>query len=693
MFGQGSEAVEKFRAQQKAQYAADLKRQIEEQAKQNVRQSVAQQMIQNQKPPCRQIQILQKNRLGAFPHDEMKEIPLPKIQETYVQDPEPASTRRQPESPPKCEIPQYNPPNNDIALQNLQFTVDRIISIDLPNRIKPCEDAISNINMKVERSITSNNEQIQNLRDKFSEITISINNISRRLAENSDKIRFAISEVQQDNQRLRDSLSMTNNRVQNLEGYMGKLEESFNTISMRQGMLEQSVAQSVGKLQQIVTGLSTSTQAGDQHLMTQIESLNKQTVTALLQANSNIQQLSESINSLTENVKQSFSVVRKEFDDRLIDMTQKTQNATLENAQAFQTLQEEVVETFNSLKDVVEQSNRATEAAIQREYELRQNDNMSLLEANDIFTSAVAGQLTNLAKAIERTNSNIKSSVETGCAMHLGTWRGDLDKFISETVSNVQECQGKMRAVENKLANDSNLESRINKLENLINQYNSRLEEMEQNSKKNEIAPSPRIPEIKLSPKNNDDVVEKIPLSPVKINTVDFDRHRPPPISTAFKNQINQKDEKKDSQEKAVKFKPPQILPNITEQVRNPSPKQNESIKPIISLPVEPPKSTVPKPKMKLEPVNPQDRDIPKPDIKTADLPKEIDDEQHSPIDSPQIFREKSEENDEEVFDDIEQYESSHEDADSDREDIINIKFDDPGKSLKDLLFFNEKKK
>ena len=461
MWGAEGEELQKVRAQQKSQYAADLKKQMEEHTRNSqIRTNAAQQIIG--KPKLRQLDYLSRNS-QISPESEYSRNVQQTYQETenmsprrYNQQMDYSQQQQQQQMQYQPQMQPYKQQQHDNGMsasyQQLQYKIDNIMNYEIPARIKPCEDSIASLNAKIDRQLTANTDMVMAMRDKFQELQMNINSLSQRVADNSDKLRITSQDFAAETQKLREQIMSTQSRVAQFDSVMRQIDDQLKGISQRQNIIEQTLNDSLGQMNEAISNVSRTSEMGDQHIMQQVEVLSKQTISTFGQANQNIQALSDSITTLSNDVRQSFAVVRSEFDTSIEEISKKAEQMTADSANVFQTMQDEVIQTFNSIHSLIDSTTKSFEEALSNEIATRQGEQQHILDANDIFTQAITTQLTSLAKAIDSTNTNMKDNIEGNVQDFLNQWKGDLGHFINDSAQNITDVQARMTQVETKLS-------------------------------------------------------------------------------------------------------------------------------------------------------------------------------------------------------------------------------------------------
>jgi len=431
MFGQESEALERMRAQKQSQYAMDLRKQIEDQQK-DYRNNI--------KAGANQILGVPPVRI-ADPQIERQNIPKNPVMN---------SSRS---APPRY---QYNPnemmprqeqyvPSIEPSLQQFQYNIDRLLSVEIPSRIKPCEDSIDNMNGKLERHIASSRDNMLALRDKITEVTFTLNNLTQRMNDNNDKVREALLSYNQEQNRLRESIDSLNNKFSIMESKVSTIDETVKTMSQKQKSLERAVTEQLDSVSQTMGVITKSYESGDHHIMNQMEMLSRSTSATFLQVNQSLQSFSKSLSVLASDARNSFSLIRNELDDNLNNIQKQIDQNVTDTSQSFTILQEEVIQTISSITNHVELSSGVLEKTLTSEIVDRKENEKKIIDSN----AALFGSLKQSIKTVDETMGD---RIQQGCSRFITSMTSDFSHFMSESSANVQDCQIRVKNMEQRLS-------------------------------------------------------------------------------------------------------------------------------------------------------------------------------------------------------------------------------------------------
>jgi ABC-type transporter Mla subunit MlaD len=266
-------------------------------------------------------------------------------------------------------------------INDIRYTLDRLITVDIPMRVKPCEDAISNLISKVDQSSNSNREVIQALRDKYSELAMSFNGVQQKMTDQNDRSRHALSEIRAEMTKLGDSCVA---RVNQSDSRLSQLEENMRSLMQRQQKFEDHVHEQISQISSVFATFHNNSTAAHQHIMGQLESMNRQTVSTFTQMSQSMQQttnaVQESLAGFSKEIRESFAVIRSETDAEIERLNQQFEGATAQIDTVFTAFQGEVVSTFSALKTMIEANAKTFEGCLANEQKIRRADDEKLID-------------------------------------------------------------------------------------------------------------------------------------------------------------------------------------------------------------------------------------------------------------------------------------------------------------------------
>ena len=415
MFGREGDPLENIRRHRRAQYATDIQHQAGDTNRSTFRTSGAQQIVGFRQPDPRQPQAMM-NTSGY------------------------------------SEAPQ---PSYEGGNQKMEFLMERMLAFELPLKMKPIQESVNALTAKIETINNSNQMAISAMKDKVTEIGFNINSINEKAAENKEKVQHMINDLYQNNQRTRDFAENTASRLAALEGRFSQLEDMLRGMSEKQQQFEQNIADQMNKLNMGLQNLGRTSADNDRNLAGQMESLNRETQATFGAMGRQIQSVSavmvESMNQLAMATRESLEVVRSDNDDAIANVERQLEQTSAETAQAINQLERDVIDTFSTTLGLVNSSHAALENALKSESAVRKRNDEKMMESQGVFTVAIAGQVANNTKAIERIEEGVKGRVEQVCTAYLSTWKNDLSEYLNEVSNAIGDCQTRTADMEQQL--------------------------------------------------------------------------------------------------------------------------------------------------------------------------------------------------------------------------------------------------
>ena len=457
MWGAEGERIEQQRLASRTQYAADLQKQIEEQygrRDNSFRESPTKQVTQRPPEPQQQTFATPGPDYSAEMSVDMRQnsgwAVLPK-RDTNA----------------KLEV----------KVKELQNTVDRIITVDLPMRVKPQEEAISALFSKVDQIGNQSRDAVQSVREKMAELSLNVNNLTQKTSDQNEKIRNAVIEMKGDASRARDVCDSITGKMGQFEARLAQVEDLVRGLVSRQQQIEQNMNEQYSQMSNAIATVQKNANSANRHMMSQIEQVNREAIASVGRMNQALQDtgmaFNESLAALAREAKDSFNIVRSECDDELAALKQQLDSTTDEISQSFTALQSEVVQTFSTFKGILESDMQTLEHSLAQEIHTRKENDQRLEDAQKTLLVGVNTQLTGVSANVTRIEKDIQSRVEVTCNTYFEKWKGDLSAYLKDSLETITECRTLV---------DSNLEKvlQVNKehkeLEATVKEFSSRLE-------------------------------------------------------------------------------------------------------------------------------------------------------------------------------------------------------------------------
>lgn len=433
MFGREGEQLEKLRIQRSQQYAADLQQQIESQNQSTFRRTAAN-------------QILNTNNSITSPRRSSDQY----------------NVRYLPQVPPREQYPinqntNYPTPsydfNSDSFEQKVKFMIDRALATEIPLKTKRYDEMINSMSSKVDSVVSSNQNSLSTIREKINEITLTMNSINQKTADNNERIAHDINTLKQDTQKGIESI---NSRLSNLESTISQFSEVLSNITQRHHQFESLIGEQILQLSATINATLKISSDRDQQIMQQVEGLNRQAITTFTQMGQQIQSVSDTVNtsitSLAMETKNGIELLRMETDQMISNIEKEAEANNQAFSESLKSLQNEIVSTVDACATFTKNSNQSAQNAIIAEHENRVQNERKMFDSYNAFTVAIAEQINQHNRTIEKLEVNQRRNVEQQCANYLSTWKSDLGRFLTDVSATVGSCQTRTAAVEKKLA-------------------------------------------------------------------------------------------------------------------------------------------------------------------------------------------------------------------------------------------------
>jgi hypothetical protein len=358
----------------------------------------------------------------------------------------------------KPTVLQNSPPITEVQTsyetspQQIQFYIERQLAVDLPSRIRPCQDAIDSLSSKIDSISNSIQISLGGIREKISEFSSNASSLSDTVADNRERTEYLVTSLQRDTAQLKDLSQTSVARIQTLESRCAQLEESVRTISQRQSQFEDFAAEQVSKLNANVSLLNRQSIESDRAVLNPVELFNRATQDTFAHFGSQIQALSsvanDGVSELARSTRTALELLRTEHDSDIERIDRQIESSTIETTAAVNQIETDMVGTFRSVIGIL----GAMENAIITGAGNGQRNEQRMVDGYNVFTVAIADQMAGTAQSVNRIEASVKSHVESVCQSFLSAWKADLNSFLKDVSATVGDCQARTSGIEEKLA-------------------------------------------------------------------------------------------------------------------------------------------------------------------------------------------------------------------------------------------------
>lgn len=333
--------------------------------------------------------------------------------------------------------------------QMLEFKVERILSVEVPLKVKPLQDSLSVLQVKVAKMDDLTSRAIGDIRSRITDIEYNIKAVADRSTAHKEESQRMMNELNQANARTRDFVKEAVTRLTALEGRFTIIEEELRSISQKQQHFEHKVAHQIMKINTNIDNVKRAANENVQGLATQVESLNRETQATFNSMGRQIGNVSsvmaDSINQLSSTTRESLQILRSDNDEILAKIERQIEQSTAETAQAVHDLENEITQTFSVTKSLITNSHMSLEAAITTECTTRKQNDQQLVDT----CNAINATLANNARALETLD--VKPHVERECAAILDGWKSDISVCMRDLSNTISACQDRTAALEKKM--------------------------------------------------------------------------------------------------------------------------------------------------------------------------------------------------------------------------------------------------
>jgi predicted nucleic acid-binding Zn-ribbon protein len=284
-----------------------------------------------------------------------------------------------------------DPPSADLQhlarqVQDLETSVQRLLAVDIPLRLKPHEDAFASLQSKYERSSHNARDAVQAIREKVTELSLGVSGMGQKVADLGDRQRSLSTELRAETVKAKDACEACSARLGQHDARLAQTDELLRKLSSRQEQLEQSLNDQFGLIAQAVGQLRSDLNGWKSEISGQVEAKNRETIATFDRMSQATTRLGDRLLALERDARESFAVLRKESDDEIEKVKQQLERTAAGVGESFSALQGEVVETFSSVRTALDAAVGSLQRALEDERVRRRDDDQKLLDANNVLT-------------------------------------------------------------------------------------------------------------------------------------------------------------------------------------------------------------------------------------------------------------------------------------------------------------------
>lgn len=418
MFGQEGEELNNWRKQNGPIYAEELKRQIEEKNRKKIGLNSPAPTFMDPKPV-------------------QKLLPEPEriIQPSIIAAPSVAASY-DPQLPSK-------------------YNYDRIVSIEIPSRIKPCEDKIATVSTKLDTWITSYQDNFSSLKDRVSEIQSTVSSSTQMVNGMNEYFKSITSELSQKVIQSASIIENQNAKIASLEAKVSKMEEAVVFANQKSALLETQVSDSISKLNSSMQQMDAADQSAHSTLFQIIHNLQQKMANAVKDLQAGITSIQPTFNanlsSLAKETKEALEQVRNENNSQIEDMRKNINAQSKESANAFGAFQDEVVQTIQALSNSVNLKinsilSTMTDIAAAQPSDAQQNEKMQKI------LETAAQSIANPPQE-QISKEEIKSIVKESVDKYGIKLKDEIGSYLNATGSVINDYQSRITNLEMALKN------------------------------------------------------------------------------------------------------------------------------------------------------------------------------------------------------------------------------------------------
>ena len=373
-------------------------------------------------------------------------------------------------------IEQQSIPSLESAVETLRSAIERISSVDLPNRVRPLEEENTHLEEKITAAVGEYAQISQQMRDSLTEMSSNLSQAESKFNDFSDTAKSTIVELKQNITVARESAEQTAQKVAANESHALSTEEQLRSTTTYLSNFEKSSQEGLIAAQ---TATNSAIQSAS---LTLAKTLEEETAartqsTAILQdkasqvssnASSHFQQLQHSIselaltykqslNNISNSVKKQLSDMRNDADSRYAQQMAQIDQLFSDVDSNFKRVQDSSVATLTALNERAIQARSSLETALTDECKARKDFEQEIVARYDNFKTVIMNEM-------QLQTAQMEASAEEATQKAIDICNEKLIPLKKE----VADIRAKAKRMEL-------LPQKVSTVENLVNQLNQQL--------------------------------------------------------------------------------------------------------------------------------------------------------------------------------------------------------------------------
>lgn len=367
-------------------------------------------------------------------------------------------------------------PSLNDGIQQLRSALERVMSVDIPGRMRPLEEENSRLEERINSATVGFNQQATSLRDRLSETDNIFTETTRKFDEFAEGVKSTLMQFKADISRSRDSHDSLAQRISGSESRAAQLEEVLRTVAASLSNFEKTAGDTITSSQSQINGavsaaslqlaadIKQELDAREQQtniIHNQVEEVNQRVGSSVSQVNSLINDLNtsfrQSLNSLSTSVTSALEDTRASTDLKYSEISDRLDSLLTETDNNFNTVQNEAISTLSSINENSVKSRDILTSALQNECMTRRKNETDIAKRYEKFMSVIMNEM-------QLQTSQMEEMCNQATA-----------KLISQSNEQLIPLKNEVLVAKERLKSIDTVVHKTNNAEHLVNTINTQL--------------------------------------------------------------------------------------------------------------------------------------------------------------------------------------------------------------------------
>ncbi|KAH0793181.1 nuclear transcription factor Y subunit beta-like [Histomonas meleagridis] len=289
-------------------------------------------------------------------------------------------------------------PSITSSIQNIRNSLERILSSELPNAVKPVEDDVSRVKQKFEKFSSETQTKIQSFHEKLDDISISLQQSITRYNDLTSFTQTSVTNIETDLQHSKEALDNASKRLHLLESNLSKADSVLRSLKSDVQNLSKAFSD---KLSQFVNECTNSFNNVSSRLNSALKSEAIVRSKSIYQVQQQIQEVIKNATDSTTKIQNFITTLRNQYQQVLTSLTRASKEGLTTCSTTY----------TNNFKEIDDRINQFISDS-NKQFKQLESDISSTIQALHQYIITARQELETTISNI--SNSRINSETEIG---------------------------------------------------------------------------------------------------------------------------------------------------------------------------------------------------------------------------------------------------------------------------------------